>query len=172
MILPKGNSKKYIKTVIGVYILYVIISPIIMTVSGHELKLDYDIYDKYFTASEEYKSIQNDFESKNEKYIENTYKEEIRKQISDTIKDLDYSASNINFNINLETGKITDLNISVDFKEKLTESNTISINKIEIGTAIKKQEENKLSKQEIDKIKQKLHEDYGVEFDEIRINSI
>lgn len=29
MILPKGNSKKYIKTVIGIYILYVIISPVI-----------------------------------------------------------------------------------------------------------------------------------------------
>ncbi len=29
MILPKGNSKKYIKTVIGIYILYIIVSPII-----------------------------------------------------------------------------------------------------------------------------------------------
>ena len=90
MILPKGNSKKYIKTVIGVYILYVIISPVITTVSGHELKLDYDIYDKYFTISDEYKSIQKDFESKNNKYIESTYKEEIRKQIKKTINELNY----------------------------------------------------------------------------------
>ncbi len=29
MILPKGNSRKYIKTVIGIYILYTIISPVI-----------------------------------------------------------------------------------------------------------------------------------------------
>ncbi len=29
MIIPKGNSKKYIKTVIGIYILYTIISPVI-----------------------------------------------------------------------------------------------------------------------------------------------
>lgn len=172
MILPKGNSKKYIKTVIGVYILYVIISPVITTVSGHELKLDYDIYDKYFAASNEYKSVQNDFESRNSKYIENTYKEEIRKQIRKTINDLSYFASNINFDIDLETGKISNLSLSVDLKKKITESNTISINKIEIGTAIKKQEDNNLSKQEIDKIKQKLQEDYGVEHDEIRINSI
>ena len=33
MILPKGNSKKYIKTVIGIYILYTIISPIITYIS-------------------------------------------------------------------------------------------------------------------------------------------
>lgn len=170
MILPKGNSKKYIKTVIGVYILYVIISPVITTVSGHELKLDYDIYDKYFTISDEYKSIQKDFESKNNKYIESTYKEEIRKQIKKTINDLNYSASNITFDINLENGIISNLNISVDFKEEYT--NTISINKIEIGTGVKKQQENNLSKQEIDRIKQKLHEDYGVEYKEIRINSI
>ena len=170
MILPKGNSKKYIKTVIGVYILYVIISPVITTVSGHELKLDYDIYDKYFTISDEYKSIQKDFESKNNKYIESTYKEEIRKQIKKTINELNYSASNITFDINLENGIISNLNISVDFKEEYT--NTISINKIEIGTGVKKQQENNLSKQEIDRIKQKLHEDYGVEYKEIRINSI
>ena len=30
MILPKGNTEKYIKTVIGIYILYTIISPVIV----------------------------------------------------------------------------------------------------------------------------------------------
>ena len=29
MILPEGNSKKYVKIVIGVYILFTIISPVI-----------------------------------------------------------------------------------------------------------------------------------------------
>lgn len=170
MILPNGNSKKYIKTVIGIYILYVIVSPVISFAVGHELKLDYSIYDKYFSTSDEYKSIQNDFENKQSKYIESTYKEEIRKQIRKTLGDLDYSVSNINFDINLETGEISNLTLSADFKEEYT--NTITIDKIEIGNTIKKQEENNLTRQEIEKIKQKLHEDYGVEYDEIRINSI
>lgn len=34
MILPEGKNKKYIKTVIGVYILFAIISPIISKVTG------------------------------------------------------------------------------------------------------------------------------------------
>ena len=34
MILPEGNNKKYIKTVIGLYILFTIISPIISKISG------------------------------------------------------------------------------------------------------------------------------------------
>lgn len=170
MILPKGNSKKYIKTVIGVYILYVIISPVIITVAGHELKIDYDIYDKYFSTSDEYKSTESNFKEKQNKYIENTYKEEIRKQIKKTINDLKLSASNINFDINLETGKITNLNVSVDFKEEYT--NTITIDKIEIGNAIKKQEENNLTRQEIEKIKKTLQENYSIDYEEIRINSI
>ena len=48
MILPKGNSKKYIKTIIGIYILYIIISPAIKLVGGKEIKIDSKIYEKYF----------------------------------------------------------------------------------------------------------------------------
>lgn len=33
MILPKGNSKKYIKMIIGIYILYTIISPVITLIT-------------------------------------------------------------------------------------------------------------------------------------------
>ena len=41
MILPNGNSKKYIKTIIGVYILYVMISPVLRFVNKGDLKVDY-----------------------------------------------------------------------------------------------------------------------------------
>ena len=34
MILPDGNIKKYVRTVIGVYIVFVIISPIITKITG------------------------------------------------------------------------------------------------------------------------------------------
>lgn len=48
MILPKGNSKKYIKTIIGIYILYIIISPVIKIAGGKEFKIDSKTYEKYF----------------------------------------------------------------------------------------------------------------------------
>ena len=57
-------------------------------------------------------------------------------------------------------------------KGRIYDIDLICTIKIEIGNTIKKQEENNLTRQEIEKIKQKLHEDYGVEYDEIRINSI
>lgn len=170
MILPNGNSKKYIKTIIGLYILYIIVSPVISFATGHELELDYSIYDKYFSASNEYKSVQNDFEDKENKYIENTYKEEIKKQIKKTINDFNYSASNIDFNFDIKSGKISNLNITVNDKEEY--SNIIHISKVEIGNTIKKQQQNNLTKQEIEKIKNRIQDDYGIAYDEIRINSI
>ena len=39
MILPDGNIKKYVRTVIGVYIVFVIISPIITKITGKEINL-------------------------------------------------------------------------------------------------------------------------------------
>ena len=46
MILPEGNNKKYIKTVIGLYILFTIISPIISNIISWYtwLLLTYPVY--------------------------------------------------------------------------------------------------------------------------------
>ena len=48
MILPEGNSKKYIKVVIGVYILFSIVSPVISKVTGTSFQVsDMFIIDHY-----------------------------------------------------------------------------------------------------------------------------
>ena len=39
MILPEGNCKKYIKVVIGIYVLFTIVSPVITKLSGKEIKV-------------------------------------------------------------------------------------------------------------------------------------
>lgn len=170
MILPNGNSKKYIKTVIGIYILYVVVSPAISFAVGHDFRIDYSIYDKYFGASDEYKSLQSDFETENNKYIEKTYKDEIRKQISKTISELGYIATDINFDLNFDSGEIKNIEITVENKEEFT--NTIIIEKIEIGNTIKEQTKNELSRQEIEKIKDLISSNLGINNNEIKINSI
>ena len=38
MLLPEGNNKKYVKVITGIYILYVIVSPVFRFISGNELK--------------------------------------------------------------------------------------------------------------------------------------
>ena len=46
MILPSGNNKKYIKVVIGIYVLFTILSPIIGKITKIDLE-SFD-YEKYF----------------------------------------------------------------------------------------------------------------------------
>ena len=53
MILPEGNSKKYVKIVIGVYVLFTIISPVISKITGKTIQLS-DILElnKYIEETE------------------------------------------------------------------------------------------------------------------------
>lgn len=46
MILPNGNNKKYIKVVIGIYVLFTILSPILEKITKANLE-SFD-YEKYF----------------------------------------------------------------------------------------------------------------------------
>ena len=40
IIIPEGNSKKYIKTVIGIYIVFVVIHPIVSKFTGNRINID------------------------------------------------------------------------------------------------------------------------------------
>ena len=175
MILPNGNSKKYIKTVIGIYILYTIISPVITLVTGSKLKVDYSKYEEYFTSTEEYKSLENEFNNVTANSIESTYRQEVKKQIKNDIENMEFSVDSVELDIDLETGIIKEINLSVD-KENNEDTNTtetnIQINKVEIGNSTYKNEENTLSRQEIEKIKNFLQENYGINYESIKVNSI
>lgn len=162
MILPKGNSKKYIKTMIGVYILYTIISPAIKLITGGDLKIDYSKYEKYFNTAEASSNI--DTSS-----IENTYKRELEKKIKSDVEEMGYKVKKIHANLDLEIGSITEVIIIVDEEKKNSNTIDISINQISIGS---KYEDNKLSVKEVEEIKQKISESYSVDIKYITVNSI
>ena len=69
MILPEGKNRKYIKTVIGVYILFIILSPIITKISGQEIDMQ-NIFEGYETTAIEASSL-NTEESIKEIYLNN-----------------------------------------------------------------------------------------------------
>lgn len=172
MILPKGNTEKYIKTVIGIYILYTIISPVIGAFTGKDLKLAYSDYEEYFNYTNEQAMVEDEVNNVSINTIENTYKTEIERQIKNDIEGMGFKLNNISLEFNMQEGNIKNVNLVIDRKEKETESNRIAINNIEIGKSENKIEENNLTRQEIEKIKEKLKEDYGIDKEEIRINSI
>lgn len=173
MILPKGNSKKYIKTMIGIYILYTVISPAITLATGKNLTIDYSEYEKYFNNTKEYQALEKDFENITEKSIQIAYKEEIKKQIQKDIEEMGLYLENIDLETNLENGEIIKVSLIIIHKETEDKANNnIQINKIEIGEKKKETKTNNLSKDETEKIKKLMQENYGVSNENIKINSM
>ena len=162
MILPKGNSKKYIKTIIGVYILYVIISPVLKFVNKGDLKVDYSKYEKYFGKD-------NIMVTSDTYMVEDRYNIELEKQLKLDIEGMGYNVKKVSAELDLDKGIVKYAKLVVD-KDKPKENGiSVSVNKVEVGNI---KEENELSTDEIESIKQKITKDYGVPYENITVNSI
>ena len=139
---------------------------------GGELKIDYSKYENYFEESKEYKNLEEEINSVTSKSIENTYKEEIEKQIKKDLEHIGFFIEDISLEINLETGEITNLILYLEDEKKESSNNTIVIEKVEIGETKDKTQKNDLSEQELKKIKELLKENYNIDSEMISINSI
>ena len=119
MILPEGNSKKYIKVVIGVYVLFTIVSPVITKVSGKEIKVS-DILDlnEYIEEMQETSKMQNYIEKENEENIMNIYVNGIKEDMKAKIEAKGYIVNNIEIGItDYETYSIQEVILDVENKE-------------------------------------------------------
>lgn len=177
MILPKGNNKKYIKMVIGVYILFTILSPIITNAFHENLSLNLKEYENYFKNSEEYTTLEKEFSKSTNISIENSYQTALKQDIEKKLKEKGYFVAKINLDVELELeekyGCINNIEISIgkeDKKEKSKKENTININKVEIGDSKTKIEKSNVSQEEKIELIQFLSTEYGVNPNNIEIN--
>lgn len=126
MILPEGSSKKYIKVVIGIYIMFVIVAPIVNKFSSKSLDVSSILN---FDDKEEYKQVSSsNLEEKNIMNIKSMYEMNLKSDIKTKIQNKGYIVKNIN------------LEISDD--EKYT------INKIDIEISGENEDENSTSKKD------------------------
>ena len=176
MILPKGNNKKYIKTVIGIYILFTILSPVITNAFKKNLELNMDEYQEYFENTQEYQTLSEGFSKSTNISIEDTYVSSLKQDIETKLNEKGYSALEINLEVELQSeeryGYINKMEISITNKteEKTKEKqNTILVNKVEIGEQ-KPQEKTKLSQEEKAELSLYLSQEYGIQQDCITIN--
>lgn len=169
LILPNGKNKKYIKSVIGVYILFTILSPIITKIVGGEVKLDTD-YEKYFTNSDTYQTMSDSLSNINHQNIEEVYMENLKKDIIGKVKEKGYLATNVEVEVNVKDtasyGNINKITMQVskleEQEEKLEEDNTImnsilieKVEKVNIGNTLKDTESISVSKEQIISEKEK-----------------
>lgn len=142
MILPNGNNKKYIKVVLGVYVVFQIITPVINKFfnSDFEVSSLIDI-DKYTKKMETYEvsSKNTDINKTNEDSIKQIYIANLKKDIKTKLEDKDYLIKDVEVQVeNNENYDIKSLVIYVNGKNNNKEENNkektennIHINEIE-----------------------------------------
>lgn len=158
MILPEGKNKKYIKTVIGIYVVFTIISPIISNLNNG--KIDINNYLKIDNNI----AIETSTTIDTNTYIEEVYKEKLKADIKSKIEEMNYKVNKIDLKIETENeekyGEILEINLRISKQKEQEKTSNIQIEKIIIGE--EKQEETSITEKEKNEIKQYLADIYGV----------
>lgn len=98
MLLPDGNCKKYVKVVIGVYILFSIVSPVITKVTGNEVRVS-DIYDINTYIEVSTKSSQENIENSQQNQIKQVYITNLKNDMKQKIQEKGYSVKSLTLEI-------------------------------------------------------------------------
>ena len=98
MLLPDGNCKKYVKVVIGVYILFSIVSPVITKITGNEFRVS-DIYDINTYIEVSTKSSQENIENSQQNQIKQVYITNLKNDMKQKIQEKGYSVKSLTLEI-------------------------------------------------------------------------
>lgn len=154
MILPDGTIKKYVRTVIGAYIVFVIVSPIITRLTGKDINL------KEFKLPE--MEVETATTIDTNAYIESTYINTIKQDIIENIESKGYKVNEISIDIETEEnyGNINEIKLKIS---KENEKNSSNIEPVKIDLANEPEQKVQIPDNEIQEIKDYLQSTYGVE---------
>lgn len=182
MLLPNNKTKKYIKVVIGLYILFNIISPFVKKDFSFELENVIENSKSKTVSTEEVNQTSMDTR------LKQICKEELEKDITKKVEEQGYVVENCNIDIKIEeetniekiTLKVKKLNEEIKKEEKQKQNDiqqklvkeVQKIKKVQIGES---KQENKnvdenLSAQDISNIKNFLIKEYEVNEKCLKIN--
>lgn len=173
LILPNGSSKKYVKVVIGMYILFTIVSPIIKKIGGRDADLnkilDVEKYEQQLAKSDN--AISQKFEDNNSRNIKDIYVSNLKADISEKLKEKGYKVATSIIEVkddeNYTIEKITLEVIKND--QKTEKNNEIVINTIEIGSTEKMKNEKQLTDDEKSEVETYISQTYGIDKKNISI---
>ena len=175
IILPEGKNKKYVKTVIGIYILFTIIYPLINKFTKLNINTLIENTTKQMSTYQENNSLKID----TDKYIESTYKKKIEEDIKNKANEKNLNITFLNVYIETEDenryGMLNNLVMKVE-KGKTNEKNSNTVNQIkEVNISKNAQNsetiENKtVTEEEINEFKEYINTTYYLEKEKIHIN--
>ena len=173
MILPNSSSKKYVKVVIGMYILFTIVSPIIKKVGGKDINLNtinIEKYEQQIAKSDN--TISRKFEDNNTRSIKDIYVSNLKADISAKLKEKGYEIDTSDIQIkddeNYTIEKIT-LKL-IKMEQKQGKNNEIVINTVEIGNTISQKDSKTLSDDDKQEVKDYISETYDIDKKTINIS--
>lgn len=174
MLVPEGSSKKYIKVVIGVYILFNIVAPVINKVSNNSLDLseliDLEAYSKEIEMGNK---ITQNINEDNTYNIKELYETNLKKDIKSKIEDKGYKVNSIDIEIENEyTIKRINLKLSKEEENEETTSNIEPIEEVNIQVTKKEkvEKEESIPQKEKKELKEYLSTTYSVNTENININ--
>ena len=155
MILPEGNNKKYVKIVIGVFILFTIISPVISKFTGGVDLSNIIKYEEYInTVTVTSTNVINNSD------VLSIYKKKLSNEIKNTLENNGFKVNSIDLYINSKDenyGEILKIILKVEKNNNKVETINISNGKVE----------NSISNDSKNKIKELLNALYGISKDRI-----
>ncbi len=171
LILPENKNKKYIKMVSGVFILFTIISPIVLKFNGN-IELDIDKYTNMLMP-ENVVEVQETASIVTDQNIIKVYRENLTRNIKTGIENLNYVVNSIELEIDESKnyGDIKKIYLQVENVELVPE---INIENVEIdvsntsNTEIKN--ESKLTENDKSIIKEFLNKNYRISAKDIYIS--
>lgn len=175
MILPENNSKKYIKIVIGMFIVYSIISPMISKFSDGGLDNIIEGQEQYLQASS------SNFVADDSRYVTNSmsvksiYSESLKKDMEAKLKSIGYIAQDVNISIaNDDSYNIDAVSIRIKERnqssEKQAQSLVETVKYVIIKLDKQSSSESIINENEKNKIKKVISDDYGVDISKIDVN--
>lgn len=175
MILPEGNSKKYVKIVIGVYVLFTIISPVISKITGKTIQVS-DILElnKYIEETENNSKLYVTLDEDNSNNIKDIYESSLRNDIKAKIEAKGYNAKNIKLEIeDDEEYTLKKINIEIYKNMEKNKKDIETIQNVDINISQKSTEndmQEKLSEKDKRKLKDYLSGVYEIDEKNININ--
>lgn len=166
MILPEGKNRKYIKTVVGIFVLFSIIAPVITKINGENIDFTSILISNVKYENKKYEKTLDTEES-----ILETYKNKIKEEMISKIENKGFKVNSINLEINKSEekyGTINKIELKVTKNEKI--KSVEIINKVEINIEQEKKEVEDIPKADTVELKQYLEDTYQVDKNNIIIN--
>lgn len=189
MLLPNNKTKKYIKMVLGVYVIFNIISPIIQNKEIFDLnELDLSKYQTTETSAIDQTSM--------DERIEELYIQELEKDVTKKVKEMGYEVTKCKVEAQIsdeeEDTKISKIKLKIEKSQEKQEEEekdnsaedkivseiqkikkvdtTVEIEKNEEKTEDEKENKTTITKVDIQNVKKFLIEEYGVNEKCLEIN--